>query len=516
MKRNAINSGLKSVKSDVLIVGCYEGALENSSTFKQLNGAGNSLLKRFAAAEDFTGKNGQTLSHFADGASGAQTVLLVGLGERNKLNLQTLRTALVKAFRAVRGMKRPGAVTFAPLSLAGTSLTHLELAETFSAYAGMLDYRINHQKTAKLRFSEPGRIESLQLITSGLSAKTRSLAGLGLHNGGAIADAVNLARNLSNEPAKDCTPQRLAAVAQSIADNSGGTITCKLHGKAELEAMGANALLQVNAGSPLDPVLIELTYTPSTGATKEVLGFVGKGITFDSGGLDLKPADGMRNMKRDMAGAAATLAAIEAVAKLQLPISVKCFVAATENMCDGKAYKPGDVIHTMGSIAVEVDNTDAEGRLTLADAIAYAKTQGVTCIVDLATLTGAVKQIGGDVAAGAFSNDDAFLAVVDKAATRADEKLQPIRMYDELRGFNDTEMADVKNSGGALAGSTTAAFFIREFVEYGGNTVPWVHLDIAGTAFRDRELGADPRGATGFGVRTLIELARSAARKNRK
>jgi leucyl aminopeptidase len=516
MKRHAITTGAQPVLSDVLIVGCYQDQLVESGTFKQLNEAGNNSLMRHATNDDFSGKNGQTLLHFSDGKLGAKYVLLVGLGSRAKFDLKALRSAVVKAFRAVRQIHNPGTVSFAPLSLAGTSVTRLELAETVSTYAGMIDYRINHQKTAKLRFTEPARINSLHVLTTESNPRTRSLIGLGLHSGHVIADAVNLARDLSNEPAHDCTPQRLAAVAQRIANESEGTITCVLYGKPELHAMGANAILQVNAGSALDPVMIELTYTPATGATKEVLCFVGKGITFDSGGLDLKPADGMRHMKRDMSGGAVALAAIEAVAKLKLPVSVKCIVGATENMPGGKAYKPGDIIHTRGGIAIEVDNTDAEGRLVLSDCITQAKAQGVTRIVDLATLTGAVKSIAGDVAAGAFSNDDEFLAIVDAAAVAADEKLQPIRMYDELRSLNDTEIADVKNSGGPLAGSTTAAFFIREFVEAGGTSVPWVHLDIAGTAYRDRELGPDPKGATGFGVRTLIELARSYARTGSK
>jgi leucyl aminopeptidase len=239
------------------------------------------------------------------------------------------------------------------------------------------------------------------------------------------------------------------------------------------------------------------------------LTIVGKSVTFDSGGLDIKPADGMRHMKRDMSGGAVTLAAIQAIAAMGLPIKVRCVMAATENMINGKAYKPGDVIHTMNGLSVEVDNTDAEGRLTLADAIEYAKRLGDSTIVDLATLTGAVKMVTGDVGACVFSNNDEFSSLVVSSAASQGERLLNIPMWEEFRDSNKSDMADLKNSGGA-PGSTTAAYFLRSFA---GEEIRWAHLDIAGVAFRDRELGADPRGSTGFGVRTLVELATRLAAK---
>ena len=263
--------------------------------------------------------------------------------------------------------------------------------------------------------------------------------------------------------------------------------------------MGANAILQVNARARPRPGFNRTDLHARDRCYESGAQFRRQRhhVRFRRSGLEA--ADGMRHMKRDMAGGAVTLAAIEAVAKLKLPVSVKCIVAATENMADGKAYKPGDVIHTMGGIAVEVDNTDAEGRLTLAE---HRLRQRSRASLASSTWphTGAVKQISGDVAAGAFSNDDAFLAVVDQAATAVARAAADahVRRAARLQRHRNRRPEKLRRSPDR---STTAAFFIREFVEYGGNSGHRVRLDIAGTAYRDRELGADPKGATGLGVR---------------
>lgn len=500
--------------ASVMLVGSFEedfatptDSMLSPGVVRAVASTKNGLMRQ-ARAEEFAGKTGTTLCHFS-GSRPAQNVVLFGLGKREKLSATTLKKALTAAFKRARSLKATS-VSVDTASLLGGSVSAFELGELVGAYAVLVDYEVNHQKTKKSVKKPQSHFGNLTVLAVDAADGDRTELERGVASGVTIAKAVNHARDLTNLPAENLTPLKFADRAQAVADASEGRITARFYHKRELTKMGAGAILAVARGSYAPPVLMELTYTPPTGATKEVLAFVGKSITFDSGGLDLKPADGMRHMKRDMAGGAATLAAIEAIASLGLPISVKVYMAATENMPSGRSYRPGDVIKTLKGITVEVDNTDAEGRLTLADAIELALRQGVTRIVDLATLTGAVKMIGGDVGAAAFSNNDEWAKQVVEAGAAWDELMVHMPMWEQLRDKNDTEMADLKNSGGPLAGSTTAAWFIREFA---GEDIPWVHLDIAGTAFRDREIGADPKGSTGYGVRTLVELARKVAAK---
>lgn len=505
MKFTASKVSLARVETGLLLIGCYEDKL-GLGFAAAVDTAGDGALTAQAEIEDFTGKVGETHLYYPNGSMEAKRVLLYGLGERKSLTVDVLRKALTKAFRRVRDLKATD-VTVAEVPLKGARVTRYQFAETVGAYAGMIDYEINHLKTGHNGFKPQVHVEDLRVLTTrgGNSALRK-----GMMNGQIIAQAVNFARDLSNVPASQLTPLAFARYAEQVAADSEGLITARLIHMDELKEIGANALIAVNQGSVEPAVMIELTYTPPTGATETVLGYVGKTITFDSGGLNIKVGDGMRWMKRDMSGGAAVLAAISAIAALRLPISVKAYMAATENMPDGKSYKPGDVITTLGGLTVEVDNTDAEGRLTLADAIAFARSQGVTHIVDVATLTGAVRMVNADVAAGLFTNDEAFARLIMEAGLRADESYQLLTMWDDLRSFNKSEIADLKNSGGpAGAGATTAAWFVREFA---GEEIPWAHIDIASVAFRDREFRADPKGSTGASTRTLIELARAFAR----
>jgi len=319
----------------------------------------------------------------------------------------------------------------------------------------------------------------------------------GLETGYAVAAAVNMARDLVTEPAGTMTPSHLAEHAVEVGKQSGGKIKVKLYHKRELEKMGAGAFLAVARGSEEKPVLIEMSYEPENADPNVLLALIGKSVTFDSGGYDLKPASGMRTMKCDMAGGAATLSAIGAIAALELPVRVKEVMAATENLINGKAYKPGDVLHSMAGLTIEVDNTDAEGRLTMADAIEFVRRRGATHIVDIATLTGAIRVALGSVGAGAFGNTPDFTRKVIESGAAVGELAWELPLWEELARANDSKIADLKNSGGdAGAGSITAALFLSRFAA----ETPWVHLDIAAVAFE-----ADQ--GTGFGVRTLVELA---------
>lgn len=504
MKFTTSKISLAQVETGLLLIGVYENQLDKGYA-AAINSAGENALAAQAAIEGFTGQVGQTQVYYPGLSMAATRVLLYGLGERRKLDVHTLRKALLAAFRKARELK-VAEITVGEVPLAGTRLTRYQFAETVATWAGLIDYEVFHNKTDHRGFKPQVHVDDLRILTT--RGGTDALRD-GLINGRNIAESVNLARDLSNMPAGHLTPLAFARYAQQVADESEGTITPRFVHMEELKAMGAGLFLAVNQGSAEPCVLIELTYTPPTGATETVLGLVGKTITFDSGGLDLKTADGMRGMKHDMSGGAAVLAAIKAIAALKLPVSVKAYFAATENMPDGRAVKPGDVLVSLNGITVEVDNTDAEGRLTLADAIEFAKRQGVTHIVDVATLTGAIRQVNSDVAAGLFTNKDAFGRLVLAAGVRAGENHEMLTMWPELRDCNKAVGADLKNTGGpGGAGATTAAWFIREFA---GEDIPWVHLDIASVAFRDRELGADPKGGTGASTRTLIELARMMA-----
>jgi len=519
MKTKVITTSLAATAADVLLVGCFEGevaaaaltAANAGQSYSLLNTATNGASARQAEAEGFKGAVGETSVHFSDSKLGAPCVVLFGLGTRGKTTLDTFRKAVAAALRKAKSLAAEH-VAFAAIDpVAAAGCESYALGECLASYAAMLDYVINHQKTALNGHKPEKRFKKLHLIADAASVKE---LGRGLKAGFTVGRAVILARDLANEPAGTLTPAKLAAVAKSVAKSCGDTVVIKVYNEKELLKMGAHALLAVAKGSAEKPYLIDLLYTPVGGNESDPVGLtlVGKSVTFDSGGLDIKAADGMRNMKRDMSGGGVTLAAFQAIADLGLNIKVRCVMAATENMINGRAYKPGDVLQTMKGLTVEVDNTDAEGRLTLADAIEYAKRQGDTTIVDLATLTGAVKMMTGDVGACAFGNNDAFTSVVAACAASQNERLLPVPMWEEFKPSNNSEMADLKNSGGA-PGSTTAAYFIRAFA---GEEIRWVHIDIAGVAYRDRELGPDPRGATGYGVRTMIALATRLAAESGK
>lgn len=510
MKFMTTKRPFEQVETPALLIGSFDGEPE-AGLSHLVNTTGGGSLGNQAKLEKFSAQVGQTLLYYPNGAIAAQRVIVFGLGKRDKLTTASLRKAMVAAFKSARAQKLSD-VTVAEVSLAGTKVSAAQYAEMAATVAGLVNYEINHNKTGLMGFKPQPQLEDLRLLSqSNVGSKVRKA----LFRGRVIAQAVNLARDLSNLPAAELTPTAFVENAQRVADESGGLITIKVLNPDDLKVIGANGILNVGKGSDEPCYLIELTYTPPTGATKDVLGFVGKAVCFDSGGYDIKPADGMRHMKRDMSGGGAVLAAIEAVANLKLPISVKAYMAPVENLINGSAFKPGDRIRMLNGITVEVDNTDAEGRLTLGDMITYARNNGnVTHIVDVATLTGAVRQVNADVAAGLFGNNDAFSKKVKSAGERAGEQFEHLTMWPELRDFNKAEMADLKNTGGpAGAGATTAAWFVREFA---GEDIPWVHLDIASVAFRDREIGVDPRGSTGFSVRTLLELATNFAKANAK
>jgi leucyl aminopeptidase len=324
-----------------------------------------------------------------------------------------------------------------------------------------------------------------------------------VERGRIIAEAQNFARGLVNEPGNRLAPRQLAEEARRMA--AAHQLECEVLEEKQLRELGMGALLGVAQGSAEPPALIVVRYRPAAPAGGAHLGLVGKGVTFDTGGISIKPADGMEKMKYDMAGGASMLAAMQAIAQLKPAIAVTAFIPAVENMPGSRAQRPGDIVTAMSGKTIEVINTDAEGRLILADAITYARRQGCTHLIDAATLTGAIVVALGHLNVGLFSNNDALRDRVLAAARGEGERMWAMPLDDDYRDYLKSAFADIANVGGRWGGAITAAMFLKEFAE----DVPWVHLDVAGTAWIDEEKAQSPlaKGPSGVPVRTLIRVA---------
>jgi leucyl aminopeptidase len=452
-----------------------------------LDKAASGTLVRLAASGELTGKSLEmTLVHFAPGLA-AQRLLLVGAGKREKFGTAELRRLASAALRHLksRSVKR---LAF----LARESERGAAAAEAVTEGLLLGNFEGDTYKTDK----KNGPLEAAALL--GFEAGAQA----GLDRGRIIAEAQNFTRSLGNEPSNLLTPRRLAERAEAMAREAG--LAVEVLDEKRLAELKMGALLGVASGSVEPPRVIVITYTPANpklGAP--VLALVGKAVTFDTGGISIKPANDMEKMKFDMAGGAAMLGVMRVLAQLKPAIKVIAVIPSVENMPGGRAQKPGDVQIAMSGKSVEVINTDAEGRLILADALHYAKQLGATHMVDAATLTGAIVVALGAVNAGVFGTDEAFTARVLACAKTAGEKMWHMPLDDEYRDQIKSTIADIQNVGGRGAGASTAAWFLREFT---GDT-PWVHLDIAGTAWLDDAKPWMGKGGTGVAVRTLVELA---------
>jgi len=411
--------------------------------------------------------------------------LLVGLGDNgsNGPDDRALRRAAGAAARAAAQCRR----------IATTLPARQAVAEGFSLGA----YRFTKYRSDP----KPNRIEYVAVVGSG-GARGRAA----LDRGARIADAVAVARDLVNEPGGSLTAPAFAEELRALAKRSG--LGVKVLTENAIAKAGYAGLLAVNRGSTIPPRWVELTYEPET-ATRTTIALVGKGITFDSGGLSIKPTDGMVGMKGDMGGAAAVAAAVSVARDVGVKVRVRAFLPLTDNMLGGDAQRIGDVIRYRNGTTVEVLNTDAEGRLILADGLVAASEENPAAIVDVATLTGAAVVALGSKVAAVLGNNESFTAQVQAAAEAAGEPLWPLPLYGEYARDLESKIADLKNVGGRPAGTIVAALFLRRFV---GEGIPWAHLDIAGPAFGDNDDGELSAGGTGYGVRTLVELLRTFRR----
>lgn len=358
--------------------------------------------------------------------------------------------------------------------------------------------------TGAYRFDRFMTGDETSAVATKVSVHSTAVSAAGLKRTDRVVAAVNGARDLVNTPANHLTPTDLAAYAEKLAADTPG-LSCTVLDADDLAGLGAGALMAVAQGSEQPPKMIVLRYTPERAASDEVLGLVGKGVTFDTGGISIKPAGGMEEMKMDMGGGAAVLEATALVASLGVPVEVLAVVPTTENMPGGRAVKPGDVITALNGTTIEVINTDAEGRLILADALAYAADNGATRLVDLATLTGAIVVALGEVYAGLFGSDDEWTAAVRAAGDRAGDLLWPMPLHARYDPLMKSKVADLANAANKRqAGAVYAAQFLREFTD----GLPWCHLDIAGT-------GMVSGAGTGFGVRAILALAEDLAAEGR-
>jgi leucyl aminopeptidase len=483
----------ESAPADVLVVPLWQAMpLPAKGPVAQLNVCLDGLLGDCLESGDFPGRLNSTLLLRSRGAIRSPRLLLVGLGRVASFTVDHLRQASAVAVTTARKL---GAATVAVVP-PSCDMPLNEVAQALVEGALLGLYNLKKYKTIAPE-DENDALRELHILASG--GRAYQSLSQGRDRGKILADAVNMARDLINSPGNAINPSVLAETARSIAKQT--TLRCRVITQAEMEKLGMGCLLGVAQGSVQPPVLISLQHKPKGQATAPVV-LIGKGITFDSGGISIKPAAHMEDMKMDMAGGAAVLGTMQALAQLNYPGHVVGLIPASENLPSGNAVKPGDILRAMSGKTVEVINTDAEGRLVLADAISYAVEKLKPArIIDLATLTGAVVVALGNHATGMMGTDEPMMERLRVAGEASAERVWPLPMFEAYSKQIKSDIADIKNTGGREAGSITGGAFLKEFV---GKT-PWVHLDIAGTAWTKEGNPYIPKGATGVGVRLLVE-----------
>ena len=451
-------------------------------------------LRRAIERRDFRASRDETLL-LPGSDTGIQRVLVIGLGE-GKDDIVNVRRAATLAGRKANGMG------VGSLAFYGAANEVSAEAIVLGLVAGAWDFR--EMKSPVPADEQRAALTTITIVSRDVPKGAATQIQTGVKRGMALAEGHSLARRLAMLPGNVCTPDYLADTARDIAKRFKMGVT--VLGRAEMTAEKMGSFLAVAQGTPQDPKLIVLEYKGGkVGAAPVAL--VGKGLCFDSGGISIKPAQGMEWMKFDMCGAAGVLGALEAIARMELPVNVVGLIGSTTNMPSGTAVNPGDVVQASNGKFIEIINTDAEGRLVLADVLVYAKRFSPSAVIDAATLTGACVVALGHTATGVMGNDDALVQEVLDAAKRAGEPGWPLPLWDDYKELIKSDIADIKNSGGRAAGTITAALFLKEFTE----GFAWVHLDIAGTAYTEADLGTIPRGPTGVPVGTFVEFVRGRA-----
>src|ERR687898_3396504 len=474
----ATSGALTGVSTPMLALGLHKG----ESIPQELEGATANILSN----GDFSGKEGETALVYAPDGIATPRLLFVGLGERTSFTLEKLRRASATVAKRARKLKLDEAAFVLPMP-EGAGVR--EAAEAAAEGGSLGLYRFDRYKTN----AESRDLEAFTLISDDEKA-----AAAGAETGVKLAAATLLARDLANEPSNTATPEYLATRAREIAERYGMEAT--VLDRAEIEAGGMVGLATVGRSAHNEPRFIVLGHRKGAADAAPVV-LVGKAVTFDSGGISIKPSAGMDDMKYDMSGGAAVLGAMEAVGNMDLPLNVVALVPATENLPGGDAFKPGDVLEMHSGKTAEIVTTDAEGRLILADALSYARRYEPSAVIDCATLTGACVVALGSHASGLMGNDEDLIAEVRAAGETTGEKAWPLPLFDEYTEQIKGDTADIKNSGGRGGGALTAGAFLKEFADY-----PWAHLDIAGTAYGKKGNPYTTKGATGAPTRLLIEF----------
>jgi leucyl aminopeptidase len=501
MKLTSQKSNLKTTKADAIALFVAEDKKIFQESLHGLRKFFGKKIDQVIKLEHFEGKEDSIISILTERKLRAPRLFLIGIGEAKKLSFEKFRRASALAAKQARTLKIKHLAFAMPDTLAGKdgfSASPHEIAQAMGEGAYLSLYKFDKYFTEKKNKAE--KVREITLFDP--RDETVKAIKKGLNEARILCEATCFARDLENAPSNEIYPESLAAAAKLTAEKHGFNVSVWDKKRIEKESFGG--LLAVNAGSTNPPrfIILEL----NAGRNKlDTIVLVGKGITFDTGGISIKPSSGMAEMKMDMSGAAAVIGTIEAAARLKLPFHLVGLIPATENMPGGSAMKPGDIIKHYGDKTSEVDNTDAEGRLILADALAYATKYKPKAVIDLATLTGACVVALGQHATGMMGNDDSLMSQLKAAGEKTYERVWQLPIYEEYEKQIKSDVADVKNVGGKWAGAITAALFLKKFI----GDYKWVHLDIAGTAILEEDLPYAPKGGSGVGVRLLIEFLKN-------
>lgn len=499
MHVEARDGRVETEATDALVLTHCEGETLSKADAAVLDRALGGALRELLQSKEFEGKANEVAVLHTQGKVPAKRVILVGLGKKKGLGLDQIRQALGHAAKRVRQIKAESFTVALP-SVLPRGASPVDVAQAMVEGAVLGTYQFTAYR------SEPvNRDLSAMSLLAPQKGQLRPL-GEGIRRGTATAEATVFVRDLCNHPSNVMTPTRIAQEAKTVAKEAG--LRVKVLEQREMEALGMGALLGVAKGSHEPPKFIVLQYHGANNKDERPVVLVGKTITFDTGGISLKPAENMEQMKADMTGGAEVLAAIRAAARLKLPLNVVSILPVAENMPGGRAMRPGDVVKTLSGKTVEVQNTDAEGRLILADALAYAERFKPAALIDIATLTGACVVALGQFAIGMFGTDARLKASIRNAGLRAGERVWEMPLWDEYFEQLKSDVADLRNIGGRGGGMITAALFLSKFV----GDHPWVHLDIASTDWSERERAYLPKGPTGVGTRLLIQYLMDRSR----
>jgi leucyl aminopeptidase len=486
---------IQQSQADTIVVNLFEGVTSPGGATGAVDQALDGAISELIANGDLSGKAGETAVLYPRKLIPAKRVIVVGLGKQEKFDLEAVRRAAAAAAKRARQLKASNVATI----IHGAGIGGLDVTAAAQATiegSALALYRYDAPK----QNNDDHQLDSLAIVEYDES-KIKAIESAA-QTAQAIIDGVTLARDLVNMPPNVATPTKMAETATAIAKAHGLKAIIGDREWAAQHKMGAFLAVAQGAGEP--PKFIVMEHNGDRDDLDTIV-LVGKGITFDTGGISIKASANMGNMKSDMGGAAAVLGAMKTVAALDLPLRVIAITPCTENMPDAHAYRPADVITASNGKTIEIISTDAEGRMVLADGLVYAGRYQPKAVVDLATLTGScIVALGMGMAAGLFSNDDELRGRLETAAAHTHERVWPLPLWDDYRKAIDSDVADMKNSGGRMGGVATSAMLLKEFTDY-----PWAHLDIAGMALSDKENGYIPKGGTGYGVRLLVAFLQS-------